>query len=111
MARRALSLLAAALLLGCAALDPTSRAYPYNYTIPLTSGLIFHWPQSSLPVRIWVQGAADLDDVMENAIREWESNAPYGEFRAIVVPDAANADVIVRAGTVRAASAGFPDHA
>jgi predicted Zn-dependent protease len=111
MARRRLVMGAAALLvLGCATLDPNSRL-PYDYSIPLTPGLTFHWPSSSLPVRIWVQSSGDLDHAIDNAIAEWESNAPYGEFRAVTTGNAATADVIVRTGTVHAASDLYPDRA
>ena len=109
-----IALLAAGVaLFGCKDLNlAASRApFPYDYSIPLTNGLVFHWPQSALPVRIWVQNSGDLQHAMDNAIQEWESNAPYGEFRAIVVGDATHADVIVRSGTVHQASADYPDRA
>ena len=111
MTSRRIALMAAGLaVLGCAAVDPSTRL-PYDYTIPLTDGLTFHWPVGSLPVRIWVQASGDLDHAIDNAITEWENNAPYGEFRATAVGNINTADVVVRAGTVLPPSEDFPDRA
>lgn len=106
--RIVVALAAVSLVLGCAELGP-GRSFPYDYSIPLTAGLTFHWPISSLPVRIWVQPSGDLGHTVGNAIEEWERNAPYGEFRAVMVQDPSTADVVVRTGTIHAASADYPD--
>ena len=102
-------LAAGALLLACAAIEPGSRL-PYNYALPApVDGLTFHWPVNSLPVRIYVANSGDMQHAVDGGIAEWESNAPYGEFRAVIVSDAANADVVVRSEAPHPPSARFPD--
>ncbi len=59
--------------------------------------LSFQWPQSRLPVRVWVEGAASLPENVPRAIAAWRTAFLYGEFDATVVSDSSSADVIVRA--------------
>ena len=64
--------------------------------VELGDTIVFHWPRSAMPVRVW--GASDspiLGDV-ETAIARWQSAFLYGEFRATLVADSSTADVIVR---------------
>jgi predicted Zn-dependent protease len=74
------------------------RPLAYDFTIELEDGfpIIFHWTPASLPVRIWVQPVGDIPHHAENAIRLWENNSLYGEFRGAIVRDSTQADVIVR---------------
>lgn len=113
MTRRTLRLLALAAAglvpLACADAGPTDRGVPYDYTIPLTPSLVFHWPESALPVRIWVDNATGLGHAVAAAIAEWERNAPYGEFHAVIQSDTAGADVLVTVGVPHEAAADFPD--
>lgn len=92
------------LVLAVAACDgatPPERPAPYDYTIRPRGGLplSFRWPESSLPVRIWVQPGTDLRYVVEAAIDEWEETALYGEFRGVIVTDSLRADVRVALGS------------
>lgn len=84
----------------CDGTTPPERPAPYEYAIRLEDGpvLSFRWPTASLPVRFWVEPGTDLRYVVEEAIREWESVALYGEFVGVLVSDAARADVQVRMG-------------
>jgi predicted Zn-dependent protease len=77
--------------------------YEWRLVVPKVSGvgddsLTFHWPQSRLPVRIWVEDAASLPQNVPNAISAWRTAFLYDEFDASVVGDSNAADVIVRAG-------------
>jgi predicted Zn-dependent protease len=86
---------------GCDAATPPERPAPYDYAIRLATGpvLTFRWPETSLPVRIWVEPGTDLRHVVETAIRAWEGVALYHEFTGVVVEDSIGADVRVRLTT------------
>ena len=56
---------------------------------------LFHWPASSLPVRFWADPRSNMDKLVTRAVRVWEEQFLYGEFRGILVADSAEADVIV----------------
>jgi len=99
----ALGLTAAAA--GCSDIAHPTRddVYEWRLMVPAVSGtgvdsLSFHWPQSRLPVRIWVEDAVDLPANMPGAIAAWRGAFLYGEFDATVVGDSTRADVIFRAG-------------
>lgn len=86
------------LALACSEATPPERAAdPYGYTITLTDGLqlVFRWPASSLPVRVWAEPVGDLRVSAADAIRLWERAALYGEFIGVLVSDSATADVII----------------
>jgi len=91
------------LLLAVAACDgvtPPERPAPYEYAIRIPDGpvLSFRWPESSLPVRVWVQPGTDMHQMVEAAIRVWEGAALYHEFTGVIVADTLDADVRVRLG-------------
>jgi predicted Zn-dependent protease len=95
---------AVALVLAVAACDaatPPDRPRPYDYALLVRGGpvLSFRWPESSLPVRIWVQPGTDLPFAVQAAIQVWEETALYGEFRGVIVSDSLSADVHVSLGT------------
>jgi len=78
--------------------------YEWRLIVPKASGsgedsLTFHWPHSRIPVRIWVEDAADLPGNMPKAIAAWRAAFLYHEFDATVVSDSGTADVIVRASS------------
>lgn len=88
-------------LLGCsnigAPLITSDQVYEFRDTDAATP-LIFRWPRSTLPVRIWVDAGGPLATPMQVAIDRWQSAFLYGEFRATLVADSSSADVIVRNG-------------
>lgn len=101
---------AAALVVGgaaCSDIAPPIRDtfYEWRLVVPKATGsgddsLSFHWPQSRLPVRIWVEDAAGLPQDVPTAIAAWRAAFLYHEFDATVVSDSSTADVIVRAAGV-----------
>jgi predicted Zn-dependent protease len=97
--------LSAATLLGCSDIAAPRRNdfYEWRRFEPSPTGgtdtLSFHWDPALLPVRVWVENTADLPQHMSRAIDIWESVYLYGEFRAELVSDSAQADVIVRGTT------------
>ena len=60
--------------------------------------LTFHWPQNRLPVRIWVEDAADLPGHVAAGLTAWRQGLTQSQFAGEVVSDSSTADVIVRAG-------------
>jgi hypothetical protein len=94
------ALLALAALSSCAEVGAPERPAPYAYSITLPNGfqLIFRWPASALPMRVWVAEGGDLPRAVEDGLRLWEGVALYGEFRGVVVADSTQADVIVTQG-------------
>ena len=77
--------------------------YEWRLIVPKQTGLgndslAFHWPRSRIPVRIYVEDAADLPQNVPAAIAAWRTAFLYDEFDATVVGDSNAADVIVRAG-------------
>jgi predicted Zn-dependent protease len=108
MSRPVRRLAAALVVAGAACSDIASPIrndlYEWRLIVPSPSGsgedsLAFHWPQSRLPVRVWVEDAADLPANMPTAIEAWRAAFLYHEFDATVVSDSNTADVIVRAGS------------
>lgn len=98
-----LCLSAGVTLLSCADIAAPSRgnAYEWRRIVPTASGvdtLSFHWPRSSLPVRIWAEDSLNLPAHVQHAIGQWEAAFLYGEFAAVAVGDSNAADVIVQTG-------------
>lgn len=102
---RVLCLLAAGTtLLSCADIASPSRseAYEWRRFVPNIAGsvdtLSFHWPRSSLPVKVWAEDTLNLLSHTRHGLDQWEAAFLYGEFAAILVSDSSTADVIVRNG-------------
>jgi hypothetical protein len=100
----AAALVVAASACGDIATPLRSDFYSWQLLVPSADGsgsdsLSFHWPASSLPVKIWVEDAIELPANVPAAIAAWRAAFLYDEFDATVVSDSAAADVIVRAGS------------
>jgi hypothetical protein len=99
-----LTLIAGLVGLSCADIASPSRSEAYEWrrivpTGPATADtLSFHWPRSSLPVRIWTEETLDLPSHVRSGVDQWKAAFLYGEFDAVSVSDSNAADVIVRAG-------------
>jgi predicted Zn-dependent protease len=95
----------ALLLAACTELSAPSRPVPYesrlfvsfdNNGTPAIDSLRFRWPQSSMPVRYWVEDSLDVPNHIRAAIETWKGAFLYREWNAEVVNDSNSADVIVR---------------
>jgi hypothetical protein len=89
--------------LSCAEIASPSRSDVYEWRFIAATGpgssdtLSFHWPRSSLPVRIWTEDAFGLPGHITDGIERWKAAFLYQEFDAIQVSDSNTADIIVRA--------------
>jgi predicted Zn-dependent protease len=103
----ALSLVAGLALAGglaCSDIISPSRSARYDWRLVITydSGgpqvdtLSFHWPRTSLPVKIWVEDQFSVPQRIQQAISLWRSAFLYGEWDGRIVADSTTADVIVR---------------
>ena len=105
-----------AALASCGEPTPPLRldAYAFRYDIfgDSTALLSFHWPADRMPLRFWSDPADSLGEYVDYAIRQWEEQFLYGEFRGVVVSDSSQADIIVQ--TTPAAPTGsladLPEH-
>jgi predicted Zn-dependent protease len=94
--------LAALTALACGDIAEPLRNDLYEWRLIVPSGATadtvhFHWPRAELPVRVWVEPAGNLPELMQRAIDTWESVYLYREFQARLVSDSTGADVLVRA--------------
>lgn len=98
MRRRRTDVVLAVALLAAVACDEAAApardaAYPFDL---FETGLVFRWSPDRLPIRYWVSGDAGVvGDFVEEGLRVWEHQFLYGEFRAVVVDDSTQADVLV----------------
>jgi hypothetical protein len=81
----------------CSEIAAPSRRDAYEWgRIVGTDTLTFHWPASSLPVKIWVEDQFDMPSHIARGIAQWESAFLYNEYAAQLVSDSTSADVLVR---------------
>jgi predicted Zn-dependent protease len=98
-ARRLLAAALAVGLLSCSDSTAPTRSQLYEWRLVVdTDTLSFHWPRSSLPVKIWVQDSLGMPAHVEDAIATWRTAFLYGEYDAVLVSDSLAADVVVRVG-------------
>ncbi len=95
MTRGHAGLLFAAAVLGCGEPTVPSRTAPYGFADPVT-GDVFRWPAARLPVRVWSDPRGAMPQLADEGLRVWESLFLYGEFRAVLVGDSLDADVLMR---------------
>lgn len=97
MRRPVLVAAVAALIGACANIGSPALTNVYEYRdVELGDTLIFHWPRTSLPVRVWVASDSPLRANVLTAIERWQNAFLYGEWSATLVADSTSADVIVR---------------
>lgn len=98
MRRHAASLLVLVAALGTAACEgaaPPGRELGYPLEDP-QNGLTFRWTRDLLPVRYWVAPDAGIvRTFVQDGMLRWSATFLYGEYRAVLVPDSADADVLV----------------
>ena len=98
MNRRHLSLtIVLATGLACSDIATPARDEPYEWRLVVgLDTLSFHWPREMLPVRVWVEDSLDMPAHVEHGVGIWRDAFLYGEYDAVLVPDSAGADVLVR---------------
>jgi len=93
------ALLGAALVATCEPTAPVRDCpgctYDFADTIPPDT-LVFHWPASALPVRVYADPRGAMPALVSHALAAWEAQFLYGEFRGVSVSDSSQADVIVQ---------------
>ena len=98
MRRHPASLLVLAAACAAAACE-TAAAPERELAYPLEdpqSGLTFHWTPDYLPVRYWVaDDAGQVHTFVREGLRTWAATFLHGEFRAVLVTNSAEADVLV----------------
>jgi predicted Zn-dependent protease len=86
-------------VLSCSDSTSPARTSLYEWRLVVdTDTLSFHWPRSSLPVKIWVEDTLEMPAHVDDAIATWRAAFLYGEYDAVLVPDSLTADVLVRVG-------------
>ncbi|HEX3927360.1 MAG TPA: hypothetical protein VHW65_05135 [Gemmatimonadales bacterium] len=98
---RRLFLVAVVLATGCSQLVFPQRDDFYAFADVVSKNgvndtLTFHWPRSSLPVRVWIASDDALVPDLANALARWQSVFLYGEFTTTMVADSNQADIIVQ---------------
>jgi predicted Zn-dependent protease len=80
------------LALGCSEILVPSRTPRYLSDL---AGEVFRWPGDRLPVRYFADTRGNMQDLVSTSLQAWEQQFLYGEFKATLVGDSADADVIV----------------
>lgn len=79
------------LLVGCSDILTPSRTPRYLSDL---AGEVFHWPSDRLPVRYFADTRGNMQSLVRTSLQVWEQQFLYGEFKATLVGDSADADVI-----------------
>ncbi len=80
----------------CGDISSPSRSDFYDWRLVVgTDSLTFNWPESSLPVRIWVEDTLGLPDHTAAGIDTWKAQFLYDEWDAVIVDDSSTADVVL----------------
>jgi predicted Zn-dependent protease len=88
----------------CSDIISPSRSARYDWRLfvnydsvgPRVDTLSFHWPRSSLPVKIWVEDQFNVPQRVQQGISLWRGAFLYHEWDGTIVSDSTTADVIVR---------------
>jgi hypothetical protein len=76
----------------CSDITPPRRSEAYPFDL---AGDVFHWTPDRLPVRHYADRRGIMPTLVAEALRVWEAQFLYGEFRGVLVSDSLAADVIV----------------
>lgn len=93
--------LAVALVLAChegvgpgACFEPNAQAYAFD--LSGDPNLVFHWPASYMPVRVYAEPTGNLPANVQNAISLWTSAFRCHELSLTFTTDSTHADIVVR---------------
>jgi hypothetical protein len=73
-----------------------SNATPYAFHLPGDTSVVFRWPDSYRPVRIYAEPVDSLPANVLRGMQLWTNGVHCGELSLQVWPDSATADVVVR---------------
>lgn len=68
----------------------------YGFALNGDTNLVFHWPASYMPVRVYAEPTGDLPANVTAAMTLWASAFRCGEVSLTVATDSTHADIIVR---------------
>jgi predicted Zn-dependent protease len=71
-------------------------ATPYPFALNGDSNLVFHWPSSYMPVRVYAEPTGALPTNVAKAMAVWAGAFRCGELTLAVATDSTHADIIVR---------------
>jgi predicted Zn-dependent protease len=77
-----------------ACFEPDAVAYPYH--LAGDTAIVFRWPASYRPVRVYAEPTGELVANVAAALELWRGGFRCNEMSFIVVTDSTNADIIVR---------------
>ncbi|MDP9145186.1 MAG: hypothetical protein M3N43_10910 [Actinomycetota bacterium] len=76
--------------------DTTIDGVFYAEGDTITDTVAFSWPESHIPIRIWVHDTNGLPEDIDAGIALWEDALLFGEIAAVRVSDSATAHIIVK---------------
>jgi len=68
----------------------------YAYWLNSDTSLVFHWPASYMPIRVYAEPSGDLPADVSNAMSVWQGAFRCHELSYTIVTDSTHADIIVR---------------
>jgi len=92
---------AAALLAACHDTAGPAQCFepntvPYNFDYNGDTNIVFHWPASYMPVRVYAEPTGELPANVANGMNLWVSAFRCRELSWTVATDSTKADIIVR---------------
>jgi len=73
-----------------------SNTRPYNFDLAGDTNVVFHWPASYMPVRVYAEPVGDLPANVQAAMQLWRGAFRCGELSLTTTTDSTAADIIVR---------------
>lgn len=95
----AVAAFAATVLAACGGSDQAcfeSGATAYPVHAPGDTSVVFAWPKSYHPVRVYAEATGELPVNVTNGLQLWANALHCGEISFAIVTDSASADIIVR---------------
>jgi predicted Zn-dependent protease len=77
-----------------ACFEPNAHAYNFDYNGD--TAIVFHWPSSYMPVRVYAEPAGNLPANVQTAMQLWTGAFRCHELALTAATDSAHADIIVR---------------
>ena len=69
---------------------------PYNFDYNGDTSVVFHWPGSYMPVRVYAEPTGDLPANVQTAMQVWVGAFRCRELSLTTAADSTHADIIVR---------------